>query len=149
MRITIRGKNLELTEAIKDYVNNKIGGLEKFSSLGRFTDQKEDAGSHSATIADVEVGVLSHHHKSGQIFSAVVTLTFPKHFIRAEAEAEDLYQAIDAVRGKLEMSIESQKNSFISKKHRAALIWKKIRGISPLAWLKNEFRKGKRGKEKF
>lgn len=140
---------MELTEAIKDYVNNKIGGLEKFSALGRFSEKNEDSSAHSATIADVEVGVLNHHHKSGQIFSAVVTLTFPKHFIRAEAEAEDLYQAIDAVRDKLETSIESQKNSYVSKRHRAALIWKKIRGISPLAWLKNEFRKGKRGKEKF
>lgn len=149
MRITIRGKNLELTGAIKDYVNSKIGGLEKFSSLNRFTEQKEAAGGHSAMIADVEVGVLNHHHKSGQIFSAAVTLTFPKHFVRAEAEAEDLYQAIDQVRDKLEMNIESQKNSFVSKKHRAALIWKKIKGLSPLAWLKNEFRKGKRGKEKF
>ncbi|MDP3057105.1 MAG: HPF/RaiA family ribosome-associated protein [bacterium] len=149
MRITIRGKNLELTETIKDYINNKIGGLEKFSILGGSTGEKEESSSHSVSIADVEVGVLTHHHKSGKIFIAMATLTFPKHLIRAEAQAEDLYQAIDEVRDKLEMNIESQKKGFISRKHRAALIWKKIKGLSPLAWLKNEFRKGKRGKEKF
>lgn len=149
MRITIRGKNLELTEAIKNYINNKIGGLEKFSALGGFAGEKEEGVSHSVSIADVEVGVLTHHHKSGKIFSAAATLTFPKNLIRAEAEAEDIYQAIDEVRDKLEMNMTSQKKGYISKKHRAALIWKKIKGLSPMAWLKNEFRKGKRGKEKF
>lgn len=149
MRITIRGKNMELTEAIKDYINNKIEGLEKFSALGGSTGEGEEGGNHSVSIADVEVGVLTHHHKSGQIFSAVATLTFPKHRIRAEAQAEDIYQAIDEVRDKLEMNMTSAKKGFISRKHRAALVWKKIKGLSPLAWLKNEFRKGKRGKEKF
>jgi putative sigma-54 modulation protein len=148
MRITIRGKNLELTESIKDYINNKIGGLEKFSALGGASGE-EEASNHSVSIADVEVGVATHHHKSGEIFTAAVTLTFPKNLIRAEAEAADLYQAIDEVRDKLEMNIESQKRGYISRKHRAALIWKKIKGLSPMAWLKNEFRKGKRGKEKF
>lgn len=138
---------MELTEPIKDYINNKIGGLEKYSALGG--DQgEEDQGNRPVSIADVEVGVSTHHHKSGKIFTTSVTLSFPKNHLRAEAEAEDLYQAIDAVRDKLELNIESQKKSFISRKHRAALIWKKIRGISPLAWLKNEFRKGRRGKEK-
>ncbi len=149
MRIIIRGKNLELTETIKDYINKKIGGLEKFFALGGAEGENIENNAHSVSIADVEVGVVNHHHKSGEIFIAAVTLTFPKHHIRAEAQAEDIYQAIDEVRDKLDINIESQKNGFISRKHRAALIWKKIKGISPLAWLKNEFRKGKRGKEKF
>lgn len=149
MRITIRGKNLELTETIKDYINNKIGGLEKFSALGASAGENQESGGHSASIADVEVGVLNHHHRSGEIFTAATTLTFPKNHIRAEAQAEDIYQAIDEVRDKLEMNMTSQKKEYISRKHRAALVWKKIKGLSPLAWLKNEFRKGKRGKEKF
>lgn len=140
---------MELTEAIKDYISNKIGGLEKFSALGEYAGGNENESNHSASIADVEVGVSTHHHKSGNIFTAAATLTFPKNHIRAEAEAEDIYQAIDEVRDKLEMNMTSQKKGYISKKHRAALIWKKIKGLSPMAWLKNEFRKGKRGKEKF
>lgn len=138
MRITIRGKNLELTEEIKDYINEKIKGLERFSEK-----------INAASIADVEVGVSTMHHKSGKIYTAIVNITIPKNFIRAEAEAEDLYQAIDEVKAKLEADIDSHKKGFVSKKHRAALIWKKIKAISPLAWLKNEFRKGKREKEKF
>lgn len=129
---------MELTEEIKDYIDKKIGGLER---LSEYVD--------ASAIADVEVGVASHHHKSGNIFTAVATLTIPKRLIRAEAEAEDLYQAIDEVKNKLEDDIDNSKKSFITRKHRAAIIWKKIRAISPMAWLKNEFRKGKRGKEKF
>lgn len=138
MRITIRGKNIELTEDIKEYINQKIGGLEKISDR-----------IDSASIADVEVGISTMHHKSGKIFTAMINLTVPNAFIRAEAEAEDLYQAIDEAKNKLEAELHSSKKGFISKKHRAALIWKKIKSISPLAWLKGEFRKGKRGKEKF
>jgi len=138
MRITIRGKNLELTEEIKDYINEKIGVLERSS-------EKID----SSSIADVEVGVSNMHHKSGKIYTAIVNITIPKNFIRAESEAEDLYQAIDQVKAKLESELNSHKKGFISKKHRAALIWKKVKAISPMAWLKNEFRKGKREKEKF
>lgn len=138
MRITIRGRNLELSNEIKDYINKKIGGLER---IGKHAD--------SSAIADVEVGILTNHHKSGEIYTAIVTLTIPKNLIRAEAEAEDIYQAIDEVKDKLEEDLNTNKKSFITKKHRAALIWKKVRALSPLAWLKNEFRKGKRGKEKF
>lgn len=149
MRITIRGKNLTLTESIKDYINNKIGGLEKFSDLGGFEGENQNNLSHSVAIADIEVGITTHHHKTGNIYYAAATLTFPKNRMRAEAEAEDIYQAIDEVRNKLEINMMSHKKGYISRKHRAALVWKKIKGLSPLAWLKNEFRKGKRGKEKF
>ncbi len=149
MRIIIRGKNIDLSDEVKSYINNKIGGLEKFYQFDGLSGEEENTKMKSASIADVEVGISTLHHKSGEIYTAIVNLTFSKKNIRAEAEAKDLYQAIDEARDKLEASLNSQKKGHISKKHRAALIWKKIRGLSPLAWLKNEFRKGKREKEKF
>lgn len=149
MRITIKGRNLELTEDIKQYINDKIGGLEKFSALGESISE-EGGDLHSTAIADVEVGIATRHHKAGKIYTARITLAVPKNVMRAESESEDIYQAIDEVKTRLEEDINNRYNKkSISKKHRAALIWKKIRSISPMAWLKNEFRKGKREKEKF
>lgn len=143
MQITIKGTNLNLTDGLRKHIEEKIGGVKKFFPV----DEKNSAIS-SAT-ARVEVGLISTHHKSGKIFRAEVNLSLPGKFIRAEAESDDLYRAIDMVRAKLERDLDGLKKGDASKKHRAALIWKKLRSISPLAWLKNEFRKGKRGKEKF
>lgn len=144
MRITIKGTNLELTDGIRQHISEKIGALERFSAFGG----KE--AINDASIARVEVGIITRHHKNGPIYRAEVNLSVPnKYLLRAEAEAVDLYQAIDKVRTIMEKEIDRYKKGNISKKHRAALVWKKIKSISPLAWLKNEFRKGKREKEKF
>lgn len=143
MQIIIKGTNLDLTDGLRKHIDEKIGGIKKFFPM----DEKEGAGS--LVIARVEAGLISTHHKSGKIFRAEVNLSLPGNFIRAEAESEDLYRAIDMVRVKLERDLDGLKKGDASKKHRAALVWKKLRSISPLAWLKNEFRKGRRGKEKF
>ncbi len=143
MQIIIKGTNLDLTDSLKQHINEKIGGVKKFFPV----DEKGGAGSPA--IARVEVGLISTHHKSGKIFRAEVNLVHLKNFIRAEAESDDLYHAIDMARAKLERELVGLNKGGASKKHRAALIWKKLRSISPMAWLKNEFRKGRRGKEKF
>ncbi|MCX6745911.1 MAG: ribosome-associated translation inhibitor RaiA [Candidatus Parcubacteria bacterium] len=96
MQIDIKGTNLELTEAIKDYVNEKIGGLEKFF------DQ--------ILVARVEVGLTTKHHQKGNIFRAEVNLEVPqKYIIRAEAEREDLYMAINQVKDELQRQIKKYK----------------------------------------
>ncbi len=144
MKILIKGTNLELTEGIRRYIDQKIGGLEKISAMGG-----KDAIDNNL-VARVEIGITTKHHKSGPIYRAEVNLSVPdKHILRAEAEAQDLYQAIDEAKLILEKEINKYKKSVVSKKHRAALIFKKIKSLSPLAWFKGEFRKGKREKEKF
>lgn len=143
MQIIIKGTNLDLTDGLRKHIDEKIGGVKKFFPA----DEKGNASSPA--IARVEVGLISTHHKSGKIFRAEVNLALPGNFMRAEAESDDLYHAIDMVRSKLERDLDGLKKGSASKKHRAALVWKKLRSISPLAWLKNEFRKGRRGKEKF
>ncbi len=134
---------MELTDGIRKHINEKIGGVKKFFP----SDEKGGVGAPA--IARVEVGLISTHHKSGNIFRAEANLSLPGNFIRAEAEADDLYHAIDMVRVKIERDLDGLKKGDASKKHRAAVVWKKLRSISPMAWLKNEFRKGRRGREKF
>jgi len=96
MQIDIKGTNLELTQAIKDYVNEKIGGLEKFF------DQILEA--------KVEVGLTTKHHQKGKIFRAETNLEVPqKHIIRAEAEREDLYMAINEVKDELQIQLKKYK----------------------------------------
>ncbi|MDD5341585.1 MAG: ribosome-associated translation inhibitor RaiA [Patescibacteria group bacterium] len=96
MKIDIKGTNMELTEAIKDYVNEKIGGLEKFFD--------------NIIEAKVDVGKTSNHHQKGDVFRAEVNLDVPeKYVLRAEATREDLYMAINEVKDDLQRQIKKYK----------------------------------------
>lgn len=96
MKIYIKGTNMELTEAIKDYVNEKIGGLDKYFD--------------GILAARVDVGLTSKHHQKGNIFRAEVNLEVPqKYLLRAEAEKEDLYIAINEVKDELQGQIKKYK----------------------------------------
>jgi len=101
MQIDIKGTNMELTEAIKDYINEKIGSLDKFF------DQILEAR--------VEVGITNKHHQKGNIFRAEVNLEVPqKQIIRAEAEREDLYMAINEVKDELQGQLKKYKEKMRS-----------------------------------
>jgi len=96
MQIVIKGTNMELTEAIKDYVNEKVGSLEKYFD--------------GILEARVDVGIISHHHQKGDIFRAEVNLEVPqKHVLRAEAEREDLYAAINEAKDDLQLQLKKFK----------------------------------------
>jgi len=98
MKIDIKGTNMELTEAIKDYVNEKIGSLEKFFD--------------GILEARVDIGLTNKHHQKGNIFRAEVNLEVPrKHILRAEAEREDLYMAINEVKDELQRQIKKFKET--------------------------------------
>ena len=94
MKIVIKGTNLELTDALKSYVEEKVGHLE------RYWDEILEAR--------VELD-RSTHHQTG-FFRCEVNLDVPqKHVLRAESVQPDLYAAIDAVIPKLREEIEKIK----------------------------------------
>ena len=96
MQIDIKGTNLELTQAIKDYIQEKVGALEKFF------DQ--------ALIARVDVGLTTKHHQKGNIFRAEINLEVPqKNLLRAESTRDDLYVAINEAKAELERQVKKYK----------------------------------------
>lgn len=95
MQIIITGRGIDLTEAIKDYVNKKISSLEKF---------------HPHIIrACVTVGVENHHHLKGKIFVAECKLEIPGNDVFASKNEKTLYKAIDKVRDYLESELKKSK----------------------------------------
>lgn len=94
MKILIKGTNLELTEPLKEYVEEKVGHLE------HYIDE----------ILEARVELEgSHHHRTG-FFRCEVNLDVPqKYVLRAECTEPDLYAAIDAVIPKLREEIEKFK----------------------------------------
>ncbi len=87
---------MELSEAIKDYVNKKILALNKF-----YNDK--------IIRADVVVGVSSDHHQKGKKFFAECKLDVPGKNLFALKEEETLYKAIDKIRDYLELELKKYK----------------------------------------
>ncbi|MDO8509671.1 MAG: ribosome-associated translation inhibitor RaiA [bacterium] len=95
MQIIITGKGIDLTEAIKEYVEKKISGLDKF---------------HPGIIrASVEVGVENHHHLKGKIFICECKVEIPGNDVFASKNEKTLYKAIDKVRDYLELELKKSK----------------------------------------
>lgn len=99
MKITIQGSNLELTPALTEYIENKIGSLEKF--LKKFSPEN--------ALARVDVGRLTRHHRKGIVYHVDVNLFIPGGNIRAAHDDEDVRKAIVAVKDKLQREIEKVK----------------------------------------
>jgi putative sigma-54 modulation protein len=100
MQITIKAKDLELTEPLKVYINEKIGMLEKF--VQRVEEQGE-------ILANVEVARTTKHHHKGDVFYAEVNLQLPGRRIRVQEQEYDVRVAIDNVANRLQREIEEYK----------------------------------------
>lgn len=100
MQIFLTGRNLEVTEALRRYAEEKVGRLQKY--LDKIT---------SAHI------VLSLQ-KYRQI--AEVTLRVRDFTIRGEESTEDLYSSIDLVMEKVERQLQKYKGKIASHANRSA-----------------------------
>jgi putative sigma-54 modulation protein len=91
MNYVIRGNNLEVTEALRNFVEKKISRLEKYF------DTPPSADAHIA------LSVIRDDHK------VEVTIPFPGVLVRAEEKSADMYASIDLVVEKLERQIRKYK----------------------------------------
>lgn len=91
MKITLRGKNIEITEAIEEKVGEKLSKLDKYFIVSE----------------NVEAKVLVRTYPYGQ----KIEVTIPTEYVllRAEVVDQDLYNAIDLVIDKLEGQIRKYK----------------------------------------
>lgn len=120
MSTNIKATNIELTDAIKDYVNKNLLGLDRF-----ITDPKEDL------IIQVEVGKTTRHHKSGDYFRAEFNVDISGKKFYVSAKKDNLYGAIDEAKEALFRKIDYLKNKERTLLRRGAKSIKKmIRGLS-------------------
>ncbi len=84
--INIKATNIELTEALREYSERKLGGIEKFVKGGKGIEYFQ-----------LELAKTTNHHKNGDIFRAEVTATISGDQFYAFSEQADLYAAIDDV----------------------------------------------------
>ncbi len=140
MKIDIKSTNLDLTDAIRVYIEDKIGSLDKFTHIFTRNDTLGGFG-HEAVEAYVEIARTTKHHKQGPVFRAEVNLKIGGKILRATKEDWDIRVAIDAVREELKMELQKEKGIHEAKFKRGARIFKRLSSISPLAWFRKEKRK--------
>ncbi|OIJ21000.1 ribosomal subunit interface protein [Anaerobacillus alkalidiazotrophicus] len=99
MNFNIRGENIEVTPAIRNYVEKKVGKLD------RYFDETPTSPVH------VNLQVINNQ----QIIE--ITIPMPQLLLRAEETHEDMYAAIDLVVEKLESQIRKHKTK-VNKKFR-------------------------------
>lgn len=84
IRKNIKTTNIELTPEISDYLDKRLQAVEKLID-------PED----TSAMFDVEIGKTTEHHQSGNIFRAEINLHIAGKQMRASAEEETLFNAID------------------------------------------------------
>ena len=136
MRISIRSRNLKVDKDLENYINDKISAVEKF------INQPENDFQ-----IWVDVERLSHHHKKGLIFKAEAQMFLSGKEIVAKAISDDIRTAVVELKNELQIEIKKDKKKKGAIRKRAALLFKKIIRLSPLALLKKEKKEG--GIDKF
>jgi putative sigma-54 modulation protein len=100
------GRNVEVTDALRGYVQKRLSKLERFSS------QIVDAKVVLSIKAD---GKFERRQR------VEVQLNIPNGIIRAEEASADMYQAIDAATEVLERQLVKFKDKFVTRAHRGEL----------------------------
>ncbi|NSJ92988.1 ribosome-associated translation inhibitor RaiA, partial [Coprococcus sp. MSK.21.13] len=97
MKITVTGKNIEVTNALRNVVEKKLEKLDKYFK------------------PDIEAQVTLSVEKNRQIIE--VTIPFNGVILRGEEANEDMYASIDLVIDKLERQIRKQKTKLQKRMH--------------------------------
>ncbi|KRL38889.1 ribosome hibernation-promoting factor, HPF/YfiA family [Liquorilactobacillus uvarum] len=100
LRYNIRGENIEVTDAIRGYVQKKLNKLEKYF---------EDTSNSTA-----HVNLKVYSDKTSKV---EVTIPLPYLVLRAEETSPDMYASVDLVTDKLERQIRKYKTK-INRKSR-------------------------------
>lgn len=97
MEIIIRGDKMKITEAMSNYIKEKLGKLDKYLE-------------NSDTVrANVIVKVRNHEQK------VEITIPLKSYILRSEETQEDFYAAVDKTIDKLERQVRKNKTRLMSK----------------------------------
>lgn len=125
MKINIKATNIELTDEIRDYLDKKISGADRFLMEINFPIE-----------AKIELGRTTFHHQTGNIFRAEITIPLPGKVLRAETQAENILAAIDGLKDEILREIKEYREKSITKTRRAERLRKFLTAYSPFSRFK-------------
>ena len=104
MQINLKATQLELTKALKDYIQLKVDMLEKY------------LGDVQVLNCDFEIEKAVGDQNKGKIFRAELNLEVPRDLLRVDKTEADMYKAIDKVKDHMVLQIKKYKEKKRDKK---------------------------------
>jgi putative sigma-54 modulation protein len=130
MKLKIKATNLELTDAIRGYAEEKLGDLDKFIPTLKMPLEGR-----------LELARTTLHHKSGDVFKAEINISLPGNLLRAEKETDDIYSAIDQLKDLIKEELKMYKERSITRERKGRRLAKFLTNYSPMSWIKGKFTK--------
>lgn len=100
MNISIKTKNMSLSDELRDFINEKLSSLEKY------VPEKEGR----EILAEVCVGKTTNHHQKGDIYKAEIIISFDGEVHRIQEERDYVHVAIDEAKDEMERHLRRAKN---------------------------------------
>ena len=98
MKTNIKATNITLTSELRDYIDKKLAGVEKFLDP-----------NDTSIMCDVEVARTTSHHKTGEIFRAEFHIHIAGKYFTAVSEKDNINAALDEVKDEIIHSLKSYK----------------------------------------
>mgnify|MGYP001577796353 CR=1 FL=1 len=134
MRVNIRQKNIEVTPALREYIEEKIIHVaEKFL---------QEQASTDLPILDVAVERTTAHHRKGDVFRMAAKLCAGNQCFYANTHGVDIRTACDYLEDELQREMYGKKNRMSALFRRGARVFKKSMRFDPAArfWRKGRIR---------
>jgi ribosomal subunit interface protein len=128
MRIAIRQKNIEVTPALRVYIEAK---------LIRPVEKLLQGVTKELSLMDLELERTTAHHRKGKVYRAEANISLGKSLLRAEAEDEDIRAACDLLEEELKREITHFKSKRSAQEFRRAREAKKRLHLAPAARIRS------------
>lgn len=99
MIVNIKATQVELTATLKEYIEKKLQPLDKLIT-----------GDKDSAIVYFEVERTTNHHKKGDVYRAEIKINLKGMDFYADETNEDLFAAIDVVKGEVLRELKSYKS---------------------------------------
>ena len=113
MNIQIQTINLDMTDALRDFVHSK------FLNITRII-------ADESILCVVDLERTTNHHKQGEVYKVSARIRTPQDTFQIENTQEDLYAAIDLTKDDMERLIVNNSKKKRSVFRRAAARFKKL-----------------------
>lgn len=119
MQIKVKASNLNLTPAIEEYIDTKIGSLAKFFEPWEKTRD---------VVIRVEIARKTMHHRKGEVYYAEANIDSPLGLLRTVEDDFDIRVAIDKVKDALQRQIKKQNSKLRPQDSSGQKNLRKLRG---------------------
>lgn len=124
MKYNLKTIGFELTPAIRQYLDSKIGTLYRFLPVD---DQ--------SLMLDIEIGRVSLHHRHGEVYKAELNLRLAHDgLLRVEVTDNNLYNAIHSAKADLVRQLKSKRTRHDTLMKRGG---RKLKSLMRRNWSKN------------